>query len=412
MGAPPSGSPPGEPDKARSAHLPGVDVLRAFACLWVVLFHVGLWWQGAFWQGFAPLHDAATSLPSWALWWLSRLGFHGVGLFLALSGFCLYYPLALRGGVGGARVDLGPYARRRAGRILPAYYASLVVLTALASLPATRQVVMRPITSFDIGMHLALVHNLHPETLWTMNGAYWSLGLEAQLYLLFPLLVALGRRRGIGAVAALGMGASLLWFLVLRWAKLRGMTGESYGVLFEAIPARLVEFSAGMVAAAFVAEERPAPRWLLVALSLLWIPTSHLVQVTGWFNYPFDRPVNAVAFGAVLVLVARVRGSTWTSPPARLLAWIGGVSYSLYLVHQPLLLVLREPVGSLRLERGPLFLAGVLVSVAAGWVFYELFEGPPQRWLAGRKKPLPDPGGSSTLRASRQGEGSGRSAAW
>jgi peptidoglycan/LPS O-acetylase OafA/YrhL len=385
---------------SQSAHLPGVDVLRALACLWVVLFHVGLWWQGAYWKGFAAIHREATSLPGWLAMWLSRLGFHGVGMFLALSGFCLYYPLALRHGVRGASLDAGAYVRRRAGRILPAYYASIAVLVALASRPATAMVVMTPITPLDIGMHLGLVHNLYPATLWTMNGAYWSLGLEAQLYVVFPLLVLLGRRRGIGAVAALGLGASLLWFLVLRWAKQRGFPGETYGVLFESVPARLVEFSAGMVAAAFLAEDRPAPRWLLVLLSLLWIPASHLVQLTSWFNYPFDRPVNAISWGALLILVGRLPARTWAPAPARLLAWIGGISYSLYLVHQPLLLVLREHAWKLRLERWQLFLLGLLVSVGVGWVFFELFEGPAQRWLAGRKKSLRGGSGSSRLRAS------------
>jgi peptidoglycan/LPS O-acetylase OafA/YrhL len=124
------------------------------------------------------------------------------------------------------------------------------------------------------------------------------------------------------------------------------------------------------------------------------------VQLTSWFNYPFDRPVNAISWGALLILVGRLPARTWAPAPARLLAWIGGISYSLYLVHQPLLLVLREHAWKLRLERWQLFLLGLLVSVGVGWVFFELFEGPAQRWLAGRKKSLRGGSGSSRLRAS------------
>jgi peptidoglycan/LPS O-acetylase OafA/YrhL len=369
------------PAPKQSAHLPGVDVLRACACLWVVLFHVGLWWNGGQWRGFGPLQAEASSLGSWLVVWASRLGFHGVGMFLTLSGFCLYYPLALRGGVKGARVGGWGYVTRRAGRILPAYYASIAALVVLASYPPTSAVVLQPITTRDVVTHLALVHNLFADTLWSINGVYWSLGLEAQLYVVFPLLVLLARKRGIGAVAALGLASSLAWFGVLRWAKQSGLRQDEYCVLLESLPARLNDFTLGMLAAGFLAEGRPVSKRLLVLLALLWIPASHLVQVTDGFHYPFDRPINALSWASLVLLVGRMPTRAWAGPIARSLAWVGTISYSLYLAHQPLLLLLRPHATSLGLSPWQLSVAGTVASVAGGAVFYALVEGPAQRWL-------------------------------
>lgn len=381
-------------------HLPGIDVLRAIACLWVVLFHVGRWWFGGHWYAFPAPHDAYHTLPLWLLHWFSRLGFHGVGLFLALSGFCLYYPLVRGRGVAHATLDLPLFARRRAERILPAYYASMLLLVVLAAVPATRAVVFLPITGLDIALHLVLAHNLHPATLWTMNGAYWSLGLEAQLYLIFPLLVALARRLGIGAIVALGFATSLAWMLVLRWALGQPFSPEHHGVLHESPPARLAEFSVGMAAAAALAEGRSVPRWLLVPLAFLWVPASHLVQLGGGFQLPWDRPFNALSFGALLLLAGQRPAEAWASPLPRTLAWIGGFSYSLYLVHQPLLLLLRSWIWQFSPSPAALALVGSALSIAAGWLFFQLFEGPPQRWLARRKKSLRGGAGSSRQGAS------------
>jgi hypothetical protein len=60
------------PAPKQSVHLPGVDVLRACACLWVVLFHVGLWWNGGQWRGFGALQAEAGSLGSWLVVWAPR----------------------------------------------------------------------------------------------------------------------------------------------------------------------------------------------------------------------------------------------------------------------------------------------------------------------------------------------------
>src|SRR5438034_9463824 len=89
--------------------LPGIDGLRAAAALWVVFFHIYAF-SGA---NFPQIPGLDQFL---------RSGSTGVSLFLVLSGFCLYVPFAA-GRTG--RFKTGTFLRRRCGRLMPAYYASL-----------------------------------------------------------------------------------------------------------------------------------------------------------------------------------------------------------------------------------------------------------------------------------------------
>ncbi|RYE81955.1 MAG: acyltransferase, partial [Myxococcales bacterium] len=229
-------------------------------------------------------------------------------------------------------------------------------------------------------------HNLVPETIWTMNGAYWSLALEAQLYLVFPLLVALGRRLGPWAIGAVGLGVSAVWPLVVEVLHATPPRGELYGVWYESLPGRLGEFAAGMVAAALVAEGRSSawPRWPLAALALLWAPASHAVSVARLIDYPLDKLANAVSFGSLVVLCAGLPAAWWRWAPLRALGFIGLMAYSLYLVHQPALLLWRIPVWEIPLSQHraalPFLLAGgVALSLAVGLAFYLLVERPIER---------------------------------
>ena len=99
-----------------------IDALRGLACLWVILHH----WLSSHALPPGPLH-----YPFYLLVRLSRIGWLGVSLFLVLSGFCLYYPLACRNKLADIRLDLRSFASRRVRRILPPYYAALFLMIIL-----------------------------------------------------------------------------------------------------------------------------------------------------------------------------------------------------------------------------------------------------------------------------------------
>src|SRR5262249_46897614 len=175
----------GRPGAGRpgSGRLPGVDGLRAFAALWVVLFHMGAFSGGPLWPGIDLL---------------VRSGSTGVSLFLVLSGFCLYLPYA------GGRLDrfrTTASLRRRCARLLPAYYTSLaIVIVAHAvggGLPGLPRMGAAELTG-QAAAHATLTHQFMPSTFYALNGAYWSLGLEWELYLTLPILILAVRRFGLG----------------------------------------------------------------------------------------------------------------------------------------------------------------------------------------------------------------------
>src|SRR5205807_7495201 len=126
--------------------------------------------------------DAAShQLPSgpWRhLLFLALFGRLAVALFIVISGFCLMLPVSrreldLRGGVPR-------FFAKRARRILPPYYASIVL--ALLLLPVR-------VGKWDLLSHLLLIQNLDPTRAVAINGVLWSIAVEWQIYFWFPLFL-------------------------------------------------------------------------------------------------------------------------------------------------------------------------------------------------------------------------------
>src|SRR5437660_75394 len=96
-----------------------LDGIRGLAALYVALFHVSYARQS--------LPEPARHLTDWL-----QFGHYAVGVFIVLSGYCLMLPVA-RSADGRLRGGVGSYLRRRAWRILPPYYAALVLALALVA---------------------------------------------------------------------------------------------------------------------------------------------------------------------------------------------------------------------------------------------------------------------------------------
>src|SRR5262249_53052417 len=147
-------------------------------------------------------------------------------------------------------LQLRTFAVRRARRILPPYFAAVALFSLLPLWNPWAVYVHRVPTALELGSHLLLVHNLFPSTVLSIDGPLWSLALDAQLYVAFPVLVGLFRHVGAKWFLAAVLAFSLT-FRLAAWELLDGksLPFESQFALMGALPGHLFEFSAGMAAA-------------------------------------------------------------------------------------------------------------------------------------------------------------------
>jgi peptidoglycan/LPS O-acetylase OafA/YrhL len=351
-----------------------VDGLRGVAVLGVMLSHSV--WRDL--DRLVPLRQ--LSAPRMVFDILAHEGSRGVNLFLVISGFCLAYPALVWRKQGVAHwFDPSRFFARRCLRILPPYYAVLALLVLVNVLFAGSGVALppsmisQPLTAGNLISHVLLVHNL---TSWyaAINGSFWSLALEWQWYFAFPLVLALASRSRTAAMVTCLL-CGIAWHagtndLFLVW----------HHSTSAAPPEHLFEFCCGILAAQIVIEGQPQSRWwrrglsCLVFLPLLSIFPGPYSVVTGALLGP-PQAVFGLAFGA-LILLGATPGKLNALLSSRALTQLGIVSYSAYLIHQPVIeAVEMYAPGPLQLW----FLAPVIsvsCAIAAAALLHRLVERP------------------------------------
>ena len=173
--------------KERPLFFPALDIVRGFAAVTVVMYHVIEYTK---WSGFGM---------TWPFVWF-RYGWMGVDIFFVLSGFVITLA-ALRGYAGTANKATfrKQFAIARLARIVPLHYLTCAVYAAAFA----RYVFASARTAAShIGSHALFLHNLSPATLSSINGVNWSLAVELELYVLIALLAGPLTRARPGAVLA------------------------------------------------------------------------------------------------------------------------------------------------------------------------------------------------------------------
>ena len=342
-----------------------VDGLRALAIVLVVAFHVGV-------PGFAG-------------------GFVGVDVFFVISGYLITRNLLHEGHATGG-VALLEFWARRIRRLVPAM-ALVVVATLVASLLVLPAVEVADVVREGRAASLYVSNLLFAVDLSDyFDGQVadspflhtWSLGVEEQFYVLWPLLVGLGvlvaaRRRGrLRAAATALFGITLAASLVIS---LR-LTDDGSPWAFYGLQSRAWEFAvAGLLAVAAPAvaahplAARRGPRTALAVAGLAAVAAATLLldEATA---YPGTWALLPV-LGTAAVIVAGEAVADGRGPVGRLLAvrpaqWLGRVSYSWYLWHWPAIVLVAVAVGPSRLVAG----AAALVSLAVAAVVHVRVEQP------------------------------------
>jgi len=206
------------------------------------------------------------------------------------------------------------------------------------------------------GWHLLLVQNLRPDSLWAIDSPLWTLALEVSLYIAMPILVVTARKTRIEWAVALAAVVTLTYRLsvdrfVGGTAGWDALGAEPSFVLADFLPGRWVEFALGMWAAALVgsgAAGRSRVPFGPLAL-LCYVPDMWVHMRYGQHN-PFSEPLFGLSFFFMVLWASRSplpRGFSLSRfLRARFLVWIGVISYSVYLLHQPLLRILITLGGS------------------------------------------------------------------
>ncbi len=318
----------------------GLTGLRGVAAAWVVLYHV---WVHA---------EPRLMTVSWGGWEadltpLFSTGWVGVDILFVLSGFLLAIPFAEAAEGRRGAVRMKNYYARRVLRVLPAYYIQVVLLTLLAHAGLWGG----PADPGTLLLHGLMLHGLSPEVASRINGVYWTLPIEFAFYLVLPLIMPLLLgRRGRLWFGALVLGVLAYRLIAFQWVQ-DAPVGQKVW-LMEQLPGRLDQFLFGAVAAVFALRRGwldgravPSGRGGALALALVaafvgWLYLLHGNFETYWEGAPllyvWHMVIGVLVAGGILALLHAPAWLRW--PLANpLVAFVGLVSYSLYLWHLPVI---------------------------------------------------------------------------
>lgn len=308
-----------------------LDGLRAVAVTMTVVPHL-LW---AMVDSSRTSKTTADWLVQTRFFWSDGIAVSGVVLFFVLSGFLLFMPYA--------RAMLGlqsfPSARkfyvRRALRILPAYWVSIVLLVLFFQTQY-----QKPAYWYDLGLHVFMVHNWTQETDRTLNTPFWTMAVESQYYVLLPLfafvMFALAKARRYKLLAGL--------FLLLAAAS------PAYELAWSFSKTRLPEFFAHITILEVFGYMITFVVGMLCSLSYIAITQTQRVNIPVEKIQALARIAGLVGIGGYLI-------------------WLVGVNF-----WSPLLQMRQIIVG-------PCF-GGILLGTLLGWPSWSrLFSKPSFRFI-------------------------------
>ena len=357
--------------------------LRIVAALWVVLFHFRpLIWQASprLKDDLAPLFDA---------------GAQGVDLFFILSGFVLTWNYLDRMGPRWSARDSLHFLWLRLSRVLPIYLVTMHI--AAAWIIFTLHVGDVPSPDADKLTAISYVRQLFMVQLWfepffdgtSWDGPAWSISAEWLAYLLFGLLVVVIFR--IAAVSRARTLFMLAFFAALPPTVLLLGSGALY-TPWSWLPRIIAQFTAGALACAAVRRLRlgDTARRGAGYLSVLLILT--MVALLYYFDaHPVPGMVDpgglvALMFMPLVVTLAIGVGVLPTLLSTRLLVYGGQISFSLYMIHEPVHTAWNWAVAQYAIDlpksTAKLAVVGVIVAaVAAATLLFHVVEEPSRRWM-------------------------------
>lgn len=355
---------------------PYIDILRGFAALSVLIYHVIELWE---W----------TSWPTSGLLIWFRAGWMGVDLFFVISGFVI--GLSAFAGIDRANAARArgeqtdgfqwSFAVRRVFRIVPLHY-----LTCLLFMIMVMPSLMFERTLPNVFTHAFFIHNWWPTLHGAINGANWSVATEMQFYLLMLFAAPLIKKSNWILLFLICFGVAWSWrFAMVQAVPTDGAMGTFPLFVFTTqLPGMMDEFCAGLLLAKFTSTQQGQhflTRWWsplatgLAALLAILITAKIYWGISDYWN----TTMMVVFFKSTLALCGLLVVLTACTIPAipsllrvaRPITYLGTISYGIYLWHLLVLLSLKELEWMTPKKALVYGLLATIILASFSWHFFE-----------------------------------------
>jgi len=363
---------------SNSMRLRGLDALRGIACFAIVLYHA---------TDRQAVPANLLQYPVRAVHFVISQTYISVFLFFVISGFCIHLQWARSRARGEEpKIPFGAFWKRRIRRLYPPYAIALALYLVLSAitigLPITRFLI------YDVGMHLLMLHNLDSHTAYSINGIFWTLAIEEQLYLAYFLLLFIRGRWGWTVTLLVCLFARVGWifFSHLVWMK----TGFGLPVP-EAAASHWFTWALGALAVEAVYGVVELPRWTrdlrvaTVVITIASVISAYLPSISKdtplhdacWF---LIHPLWGIGFFIVVnrIVIAEQGWTRQLRLPSliSMFATLGLFSYSMYLTHELTIMQSWRWSNSAYLQVVNVFIAIVPATIFFAWVFFWFCEKP------------------------------------
>jgi peptidoglycan/LPS O-acetylase OafA/YrhL len=355
-----------------------IDHIRGLAILGVFLFHGLTGADKLFFSGwtrdFSELYRVLLSPLN--------LGWLGVASFFVVSGFCIHVSFQQQG------QNWRGFFLRRFFRLVPPYLVALLFFALV--LPFSRlRFGSDDLAGLNLFNHIFLVHNLNHKTVWGINSSLWTIGVEVQLYLLYPILIYVARAYGWRMSLWLAgiCEVTICLSKVLVPSSSHGLFGmakpvlESFAQLGHTPLAFWLSWALGAgLAECYLQNKSSRLVKMPVSVSVAFVLMCFLVRSLSPFIFL------AAAFATANVMArlleternGSLRIPDWLEPMRQL----GIYSYSLYLLHQPLMYAITNNLTNvLQLQNRPFIhylisISTLLFIFPISFLFYRYLEQP------------------------------------
>ncbi len=319
-------------ENINASHIAVMDGLRGIAILLVFFFHV---WQLSWLDFTTTLHSPIY------IDFIARFGFLGVETFFFISGFCLFYPHARHCFEQYPLASWQDYLLKRALKILPSYLLAILLILVLFKWEFSKEQLLLHLSS-----HFLFIHNFFPETHYSINGVFWSLAVEVQFYLVFPVLAKFFRARPV-IVTLLMSGCAIAYRQYIMITKQEG--GFLYTQYLSQMPAFLDLFSLGMLTAyilVLLRNRQNIDRYMPLFSLLMLLGLAGFVALIKNVDTMAGSPDGMIEWQAryrsligISLMLAAIGGhfaNPWVQKILnnRFLAFFSLISYNLYIWHQ------------------------------------------------------------------------------